>query len=134
MSETQRTLQRQTLAQLRERARELHLPTTGRKSALVDRLYRPTRPGSAYQEPAPSPPQPSAPIAPHRAPVTADLAETVQQLIDSSLQGIEGRLLQVIRPLPRPTPAADNLSLPSRDETQHPLAAAGVTATSVAQG
>ena len=134
MSETRHTLQKQMLAQLRECARELHLPTTGRKSALADRLYRAMRPGSAQQEPAPSPPPPSAPIAPHRAPATANLAGTVQQLIDSSLQGVEERLLQVIRPLPRLTPAANNLSLPSRDETQHPLAAAGATAASVADG
>ena len=134
MSETRRTLQKQTLAQLREHARQLHLPTTGRKSALADCLYRAMRPGSAQQETAPLTPSPSTPIAPHRTPATADLAETVQQLINSSLQGVKECLLQVIYPQPRPTPATDNLFLPSRDETQHPLAAAGVTAASVANG
>ena len=106
----------------------------GRKSALADHLYRATRPGPTQQKPTPLPPPHSAPIAPHRAHATADLARIVQQLIDSSLQGVEEHLLQVICPLPRRMPAADNLSLRSRDEMQHPLAATGLTAASVTDG
>ena len=115
MSKTWRTLQKQALVQLHDHARELYLPTTSRKSPLLDRLYRVTWLGPAQQEPAPSPhpqPPPSVPIAPHCAPMTPDLTRTVQQLIDSSLQGVEKRLLQVIRPLPGLTPAADNLPCP----------------------
>ena len=123
------TLQQQMLAELCDRARELHLPTTGRKSALVDRLYRVVRPRPVQQDPAPPPPPPSVPIAPPRDP-----RPPTSPVQCSSLQGVEEHLLQVICPLPRPTPTADNLSLLSRDKTQHRLAAAGAATPFAADG
>ena len=148
MSLTRRTLQAQKVAELRDRARELHLPTAGRKSALIDRICRASR-GAPAQQGTPAPPPPPVPLpgtpaapqgtlavppAPRSVPETAVLASTVQQLIDSSLQGVEERLLQAIRPLSRPPPTADNLSLPSRDEPQPLLAAAGAGAPFAADG
>ena len=62
---------------------------------------------------------PSPRISAASSPLTADLAATVQQLLDGSLRGIEERLHRAICPLlPHPPQAtaagADNISLPSQ--------------------
>ena len=118
-----RTLQLCTVAQLRDQARELHLPPTGKKSALVDRIYQallPERQQAQQQSPQPhrdTPPPPC--ISADGIPSTADLAATVQQSLDGSQRGIEERLRRAICPLPPHTPqataaGADNISLPSQ--------------------
>ena len=60
---THRTLQQATLAELRAMARDRQLPVTGRKSALVDRLYRHQRLAARAGDPSPS----STPIRPSTA-------------------------------------------------------------------
>ena len=122
---TRRTLQLRTVAQLRDQARELQIQSTGKKSALVDRIYRallPERQQAQQLSPqlhggTPPPPRSGADSG------SSDLAATVQQLLDGSLRGIEERLRRAVCPLPSHPPQAtiaggDNISLPSQTPAQ----------------
>ena len=111
MSITRRSLQQRSLAELRSQARELSVSITGRKSALVDRIYRALRP-----DPQPQP-QPQRPYEGTSPP--ADLAETVQRLVESSLQEVEQRLRRAALP-PAPHAAAADISLPSQGPAPRP--------------
>lgn len=114
---TRRTLHQLTLPQLRTKAQELGLPTTGRKSALVDRIYR--RVGDANRPqptvPVTQAPQntPSRPHPPQEESDTAELERTVQRLVDHSLHGMEDRLLRALRPHAATHADPGNISLPS---------------------
>ena len=110
---TRRTLQQRTLAELRTMAQELQLPASGRKSAIIDRIYRHSRQRSDQDEvhPTPSRPQPRTPGSARDS--TADLERTVQRMLENSIQELESRLLQHLVP-PPPPEEQDNLSLPSQ--------------------
>ena len=108
MSITRRSLQQRSLVELRGQTRELSVSITGRKSALVDRIYRALRP-----DPQPQP-QPQRPYEGTSPP--ADLAETVQRLVESSLQEVEQRLRRAALP-PRHTRPSPSTS-PSRRKAQ----------------
>ena len=125
---TRREFQLLTAAQLRSMAADHGLPTTGRKSALVDRLYR-LRGGVSHDRSphAPSPRTPSRPNSDH----LPQLELTVQRLVDRSLSGLEERLLRALRPPPASAaPAQDNISLPSPAPVAAATAPAGATAGS----
>ena len=91
-------------AAIRDQARELHIPLTGKKTALVDRICRAlrlARQQSQQQSPQPHRDTPPAPrISANCSPSTVDLTATVQQLIDGSLRGVAERLRRVICPSP----------------------------------
>ena len=125
---TRRELQLLTAAQLRSMAADHGLPTTGQKSALVDRLYRLRGGVSRDRSPhAPSPRTPSRPNSDH----LPQLELTVQRLVDRSLSGLEERLLRALRPPPASAaPAQDNISLPSPAPVAAATAPAGATAGS----
>ena len=109
-------------------AADYGLPTTGRKSALVDRLYRLRGGVSRDRSPhAPSPRTPSRPNSDH----LPQLELTVQRLVNRSLSGLEERLLRALRPPPASAaPAQDNISLPSPAPVAAATAPAGATAGS----
>ena len=114
MSITRRSLQQRAVAELRRHATELGLAATGRKSALVDRIYRAMRPTAQQQpqQPRGRTPPPQSTTAP-----TSDLAATVQEFVERSLQNAENRLLRLSHP---PPPCAiDNISLPSQEPIPH---------------
>ena len=108
---TRRELQQLTAAQLRTMATEHALPSSGRKSALVDRIYRhqhQPQPDSRDRSPTRTPVRsPSA-----AAESTSDLQQSVERLVQNSIRGLEARLLRTLRPLAATT-APDNISLPS---------------------
>ena len=121
---TRRTLQPLKAQELRERAAELNLPTSGTKSALIDRIcrhHRSLRPREQSDESVLTPPhahstRPNGPgsIPPAPRPASeAELQQTVQHMVDRSLQGLEERLLRALRPTTPAAAVADNLSLPS---------------------
>ena len=122
---TRRELQQRSLPQLKALAEELALPSSGRKSAIIDRLYRhhrqPARDngptGSRSRSPSSHPRETQTPTRTQSQQTPAHLERTVQQLVDRSLQGLEERLLTSLRTLvptaSRSQPAVDNISLPS---------------------
>ena len=127
-------LQQRSLPQLKALAEELALPSSGRKSAIIDRLYRyhrqavrdkgPT--GLQSRSPSPHPSETQTPTHTLSQQTLAHLERTVQQLVDWSLQGLEERLLSSLCTLV-PTashsqPAVDNISL-SSPQHQRPAGA-----------
>lgn len=103
-------------------AQELQLPASGRKSAIIDRIYRHSRqrPDQDEVHPTPSRPQPRTPGSARDS--TADLERTVQRMLDNSIQELESRLLQHLVP-PPPPEERDNLSLPSQTPDHGPRTA-----------
>ena len=101
---TRRELLQLTVIQLRSLASQHGLTSTGRKSALVDRLYRLWSDSSSGRErspnlhrnrsPARTPARPRSPIADDG---TA-LQLTVERLVERSLQGLENRLRRTLQP------------------------------------
>ena len=121
-SETRRELQQLTAPQLRALAADLTLPTHGRKSAIVDRIYRHrretvranTHDHSRSQSPADAAGRTRTSTGtPTRANNTADLEQTIQLLGQNSMQGLEDRLRSSLRPLIQESTSAENISLPS---------------------
>ena len=107
---TRRDLQQLSAECLRTIASELHLKTSGQKSALVDCILRHRRQaarittdsGPATRERSPPAPAPANSSLPSHSPNTRRidyLHQTVQHLVDESLQGLEERLLRSLRPL-----------------------------------
>ena len=98
---TRRELQQRSLPQLKALAEELVLPSSGRKSAIIDRLYRHHRQaardngptGSRSRSPSAHPSETQTPTRTQSQQTPAHLERTVQQLVDRSLQGLEERLL-----------------------------------------
>ena len=141
--ETRRELNTLSVQELQEIVERLQLPTTGRKSALVDRItrtYRLRRQAQAAQSSdtasshrvscARSPTRtPACTRTTSRAPDPVRLEETVQQLVDESMQGLEERLLQTLRPLISSHNAtAENISLPSPAPHAQPTTPADIDA------
>ena len=120
-SETRRELQQLTAPQLRALAADLTLPTHGRKSAIVDRIYRhrreTVRPNTHDRSRSQSPAD-AAGRTPTRANNTADLEQTIQLLVQNSMQGLEDRLRSSLRPLIQESTSAENISLPSPNPHQ----------------
>ena len=123
LTQTRRELQQLTAARLRALAAERGLATSGRKSALVDRLYRlrqhsPTvsTSRSSSRDRSPTTRSSSARSRTPRDDSLPDLQRSVQRLVERSLRGMEERLLRSIQP-PATGPATaatqDNISLPS---------------------
>ena len=121
-SETRRELQQLTAPQLRALAADLTLPTHGRKSAIVDRIYRHrretvranTHDRSCSQSPADAAGRTRTSTGtPTRANNTADLEQTIQLLVQNSMQGLEDQLRSSLRPLIQESTSAENISLPS---------------------
>ena len=76
----------------------------------MDRIYRALRPD----------PQPQFQRPCEGTSLPADLAETVQRLVESSLQGVEQYLPRAALPPPPHTATADNISLPSQGPAPRP--------------
>lgn len=122
--QTRRELLALSAPHLRAIAADLNLPTTGRKTAVADRICRHRRDvahQAQQQSPQRSPRRSRSPPAPPTSDRTPsrtqrqdNLERTVQRLVESSLQGMEERLLSSLRPLvPATAAATDNISLPS---------------------
>ena len=110
---TRRGLRPLRLQQLRELAEQFHLPTTGTKSALIDRIYRHHRSTLPTERPGDGAPA-ETPLRSHEnSPDAPPLDQRVQELVEKSLHGIEERILRALRPSTPVTAAVDNLSLPS---------------------
>ena len=115
---TRRELSQLTVIQLRSLASQHGLTSTGRKSALVDRLYPLRNDSSSGRERSPNPHSSRSPghtPARPRSPIADDgaaLQLTVERLVERSLQGLEDRLRRTLQPATTAS-AADNISLPS---------------------
>ena len=96
MSITRRSLQQRAVAELRRQATELGLAATGRKSTLVHRIYCAMRPTAQQQ---PQQPRGKTPLPQGTTAPTSDLAATVQELVEQSLQkGRESPLTTIASP------------------------------------
>ena len=126
---TRRELSLLSAARLRALASAHGLPSSGRKSALIDRLYR-----RRSQQARPSSPPSATDGSPSRSPSPerssrsrsrsgnrrcssspSRLERTVERLVRHGLRGVEARILRAVQAGPQ-APAhspADNISLPS---------------------
>ena len=117
-----------TAPQLRALAADLTLPTHG---AIVDRIYRHRREtvrANTHDRSRSQSPADAAGRTPTRANNTADLEQTIQLLVQNSMQGLEDRLRSSLRPLIQESTSAENISLPSHPPAEGSgLADAAVT-------